>query len=221
MDFQNFQKIPRLSREVVITEKIDGINAQVFIETYGVRLNEPHVFNWPYSYAKEVNGGTTFIFAESRKTWITPGIHDNMGFANWVRENGEELLKLGEGRHFGEWWGRKIHRGYNLKEKRFSLFNVSKWTSEFNEFRQNGGIVREYSTVCLEIPVCHVVPLIYIRPFETEFIQGAIDELASHGSYASPGFMNPEGIVIYHTAGGYYFKKTIKNDESPKSLIKE
>lgn len=30
MEFQGFQKIPRLSRECIITEKIDGTNA--FIE---------------------------------------------------------------------------------------------------------------------------------------------------------------------------------------------
>jgi len=28
--------------------------------------------------------------------------------------------------------------------------------------------------------------------------------------------MNPEGIVIYHTAGNLYFKKTIENDKKGK-----
>jgi hypothetical protein len=36
------------------------------------------------------------------------------------------------------------------------------------------------------------------------------------GSMAAHGFMNPEGIIIYHIAGGYYFKKTIENDEKGK-----
>jgi hypothetical protein len=31
LEFVEFQKIPRLKREIVITEKIDGTNAQVFI----------------------------------------------------------------------------------------------------------------------------------------------------------------------------------------------
>lgn len=45
-------------------------------------------------------------------------------------------------------------------------------------------------------------------------------ELEINGSYASLGFMEPEGIVIFHAAGNVRFKKTIKNDEIPKSLIK-
>jgi hypothetical protein len=28
--------------------------------------------------------------------------------------------------------------------------------------------------------------------------------------------MNPEGIIIYHVAGGHYYKKTIENDEKHK-----
>jgi hypothetical protein len=30
--------------------------------------------------------------------------------------------------------------------------------------------------------------------------------------------MNPEGVVIYHTASGQLFKKTIENDEKPKNI---
>jgi hypothetical protein len=37
---------------------------------------------------------------------------------------------------------------------------------------------------------------------------------------AAPGFMNPEGIVLFHTAGNVGFKKTLKDDEMPKSLVK-
>jgi len=33
------------------------------------------------------------------------------------------------------------------------------------------------------------------------------------GSYAAPGFMQPEGVVVYHKASGQVFKKTPdKND---------
>ena len=71
----------RLSRECVISEKIDGINAQILITE---------------------SGG---IFAGSRTRWITPE-DDNFGFAAWVEENKEELIKLGVGRHFGEFYGR-------------------------------------------------------------------------------------------------------------------
>jgi hypothetical protein len=36
------------------------------------------------------------------------------------------------------------------------------------------------------------------------------------GSYAAPGYMKPEGIVVYHTAAKQMFKVTIENDEQPK-----
>jgi hypothetical protein len=52
--------------------------------------------------------------------------------------------------------------------------------------------------------------------------EGRIDQCLSYlrdfGSLAAPGFMDAEGIVIYHTASGVGFKKTLKNDETPKSL---
>ena len=40
-EFQPFPKIPRLSREIVITEKIDGTNAQILITDDGQRALEP------------------------------------------------------------------------------------------------------------------------------------------------------------------------------------
>ena len=40
--------------------------------------------------------------------------------------------------------------------------------------------------------------------------------LAYGGSLAAPGFMKPEGVVIYHTAANIMFKKTFKNDEKGK-----
>jgi hypothetical protein len=36
------------------------------------------------------------------------------------------------------------------------------------------------------------------------------------GSKAAPGFMKPEGIVVFHVAGNVGFKKTIEKDEEPK-----
>jgi len=63
------------------------------------------------------------------------------------------------------------------------------------------------------------VPVLYTGIFDTNAIQDTLNELIEHGSYAAPGFMNPEGIVIYHIAGNLGFKKTIKNDDRPKSLI--
>ena len=46
----------------------------------------------------------------------------------------------------------------------------------------------------------------------------ALDELREYGSLAAPGFMRPEGIVIFHTAGSVGFKRTLEKDNQPKSV---
>lgn len=104
-EFKSFRKIPRLYRECIITEKIDGTNAQVVI---------PEI---PYEAIK----------VGSRNRWITPGKKtDNYDFASFVYNNEEAIRKLGPGTHFGEWWGAGIARKYGLTERRWSLFN---WTN--------------------------------------------------------------------------------------------
>lgn len=222
MEFQEFQKIPRLSREIVITEKIDGTNGQIYIEHVPTQAEIEGLSYDEIRYGdKEIlfNSDEWTIRAGSRTKWITPK-DDNYGFANWVKQNAEELLKLGEGRHYGEWWGQRIQRGYNLKEKRFSLFNTSKWHCNFNNGVNNGELTLE-TTRCLEVSCCFVVPILSRGGlFDTRHIEQVLDNLRVFGSFASPGYMNPEGIVIYHIAGNLYFKKTINNDESPKGLVK-
>ena len=106
---------------------------------------------------------------------------------------------LGPGRHFGEWWGSGIQRGYGLPkgEKRFSLFNVKRWT--------------ENRPQC-----CYVVPVLYQGDFDTGVNLDTMKTLAYGGSLAAPGFMKPEGVVIYHTAGNVLFKKTFEKDEKGK-----
>lgn len=146
--------------------------------------------------------GDYVICAGSRTRWITPQ-SDNFGFAQWVVTNAQDLVALGEGKHFGEWYGKGIQRGYGLNEKRFALFNVSRWNTE-------------------NIPsCCTVVPTLYRGMFDTSVAEYWIDNLNKHGSVAVPGFMSAEGIIVYHIAAGIGFKKTIKDDESPKSLVKE
>ncbi len=198
MEFKEFPKMPRFSREIIITEKIDGTNASIFIQNIVLEENKDDK-----NIILEVDGLT--IRAGSRTRWIIPG-DDNFGFANWVKTNAIELIKmLGEGHHFGEWWGSGIQRGYNLTkgDKRFSLFNTSRWNNETKP------------------KCCSVIPELYRGEFNTEAINRVMETLKGNGSYANQGFMNPEGIVIFHTAGNLMFKKTIKNDETPKSLIKE
>lgn len=177
IEFPPMPKIARLSRSCVITEKIDGTNASIYIGDDG-----------------------EFLIG-SRTRWITPK-EDNYGFAKWATEHKEDLMKLGPGHHFGEWWGLGIQRNYGLKEKRFSLFNTHRWSSQ---------LVRP---TC-----CDVVPVLYSGIFDTQVVWKALDELAANGSIASPGFMKPEGVVIYHEAAKMLFKKTVEKDEQPKGLL--
>ena len=179
MEFKPFRKIPRLQREIIVTEKIDGTCSVVCITEDGQFLTG------------------------SRTRWITPE-NDNFGFSRWAHEHKEELMQLGVGSHYGEWWGGKIQRGYGLKEKKFSLFNVHRWLD-----------------ANLRPACCDCVPMLYHGPFDTAMINGCITLLKSQGSFAAQGFMKPEGIVVYHTAGNLYFKQTIEKDEEPKSMYKE
>ena len=173
MEFEAFNKITRLSRNCTITEKIDGTNACVAI------------------------GDSGEFFVGSRSRWITPE-DDNFGFARWAYERREELLLLGPGRHWGEWWGAGIQRRYGQSERRFSLFNTARWS---------------------ETPppdCCSVVPVLYSGIFTSTAADDALELLRRDGSKASPGFMNPEGIIIYHSAARMYFKKTLSKDEERK-----
>lgn len=200
MEFLEFPKLPRLTRDCVITEKIDGTNAQILI----VDLDEPG-YEPDGMFLAQV--GNLAIRPGSRNRYITPE-DDNYGFAGWVLRNAEELAQLGPGRHFGEWWGQGIQRKYGLKEKRFSLFNTGRWVP------RDPGEKQAVPPAC-----CHIVPVLYRGIFCDGAIQMTLHALNEAGSVASPGYMDPEGIVIFHEASGVSFKKTIRNDESPKSKV--
>ena len=194
--FEGFPSITRLSRECVVTEKLDGTNAQIVIDEAGN------------------------VFAGSRSRWITPE-DDNYGFARWVKEHEDELrVGLGIGQHFGEWWGAGIQRRYGLSEKRFSLFNVTRW---FESGKPQGVIPSaDPRIVRYQDPLpecCSLVPILYQGGFETYIADYQLQRLAETGSMAAPGFMDPEGIICWHMAANLGFKKTIKNDEQPKSKI--
>lgn len=190
MEFADFPKMARLSREVIITEKIDGTNAQIGIVELDGHPVEGAIWQ----------GDGLAMFAGSRTRWITPE-DDNHGFAKWAQANAEELVKLGPGRHFGEWWGCGIQRKYDVPDKRFSLFNASRWEDE-----------------AVRPACCLVVPTLYRGDFTGSAAESALAELRAYGSKAAPGFMKPEGIVLYHIAAGIGFKKTLEKDEIPKSV---
>ena len=190
--FSEFPKMARLSRECLITEKIDGTNAQILITEDGQMLTG------------------------SRTRWITPE-YDNAGFARWAIEHRDELLQLGPGRHFGEWWGQGIQRKYGMSEKRWSIFNVGRWCLH-GETPQTIPTAdpRTVKTQDILPPCCHLVPVLYRGEFSTVFAEWTLADLAKGGSKAAPGFMKPEGIVVFHVAGNVGFKKTLEKDEIPK-----
>jgi hypothetical protein len=175
--YPKFPKIPRLNRTSIITEKIDGTNALVHIDEAGI------------------------VRAGSRSRWITTD-NDNFGFAAWVAEHADELLGLGPGHHYGEWYGKGIQRGYGLDERRFALFNTGKWLDP-----------------AVRPACCHVVPVLATVERELSHEAGAaIGRLRRLGSVAVPGFANPEGVVVFHAAAGQYFKALIEGDEIAKGV---
>jgi hypothetical protein len=200
IEFTSFGKIPRLFRDMVITEKLDGTNACVAIieGPYGFGAGEIVGPGIVVNLAEATDGWEPLlVYAQSRKRVISPE-EDNAGFAAWVRKHATELATgLGEGLHFGEWWGLDINRGYELNEKRFSLFNVGRWGEE--------------RPAC-----CHVVPTLAICTMDTDFVKATLEHLLNTGSVAAPGFKRPEGVVVYHKTANLMFKATIGNDERGK-----
>jgi len=196
-EFSMFPKIARLSRECIVTEKIDGTNAQIFIGEDGEFL------------------------VGSRTRWITPE-DDNYGFAAWAHEHKDELMKLGVGRHFGEWWGQKIQRKYGMDHRRFSLFNTIRWCEHDQEPERIpcGNPNKEKWQVRLPV-CCHLVPILYRGVFCTSAVDSSLEYLNLFGSFAAPKYMNPEGVVCYHIAANKCFKKTLNDDGVPKSVAKQ
>ena len=172
--FTPFPSIPRLMRDIVVTEKIDGTNAQVHVTDDGR------------------------VYAGSRTRWITP-TDDNFGFAAWVAYHEDGLRALGPGSHFGEWWGSGIQRRYGKADRTFSLFNTARWADA------------SARPAC-----CDVVPVLYSGVFDMAMIDATLTQLEERGSVASPGFMQPEGIVVYHVASNKVFKRTLDKHDGHK-----
>ena len=203
-EFQKFDKIPRLRRNLTITEKLDGTNGQILV------VNRELVQDWQLPLWPFIEAGNHFMLVGSRKRWLKlTKTGDNYGFCKWAAENREELCTLGEGRHYGEWFGQGIQRGYDMDKKVFALFNTGRW-NEMNP-----------APAC-----CSVVPVLMTGEFNNDIIQIALDDLAINGSTAAPGYKNtgpgtgPEGIVIFMAQARRLFKVTLENDAQPKSLPK-
>jgi hypothetical protein len=213
--FVAFPKTARLFRRCLITEKIDGTNAQICIvprPAIGTDIANVTVVCDDY-----------LIYAGSRNRWITPG-NDNFGFAAWVRDNAQELVGLGAGRHFGEWWGSGINRAYGHKNgaRHFSLFNARRWVQADSgtplQALPNGDpkaepVMQEYAPAC-----CRVVPILFDGIFDTHAVTSTLQGLREFGSVAEPGFMRPEGVVVFHEASLTGYKVLLENDEQPKGV---
>lgn len=171
-EFRPWGKTPRFfDLHCVVTEKLDGTNALVHI-TDDLKL-----------------------FAGSRNRWLQPGKKtDNYGFAQWCEENRDELIKLGPGWHYGEWWGQGIGRGYNHLRptpgsdvptahagRTLSLFNTRRW-----------GAHNPTTPYCVS-----VVPVLAEGKFSTDLVNAAVTQLKAKGSVAAPGFMDVEGVIVY------------------------
>jgi hypothetical protein len=169
-DYPSFPKIPRLSKPVTITEKIDGTNGLVFVGEDGT------------------------VRAGSRNRWLDPDQPDNHGFRAWVEANADDLRTLGHGHHYGEWWGDGVNKRYKGTPKRFSLFNTARYT--------------ETRPAC-----CGVVPVLAELPtIDTNAVAEILRSLKEGGSVAAPGCMNPEGIIVFHSAHGNLFKVLLEDD---------
>lgn len=204
LTFHPYPKTPRLYREAVITEKIDGTNAAVVVLPWHEDKTETN--------PSVVWDGTRWwlVYAQSRKRVITPE-DDNHGFARWVYENAGQLVSvLGEGVHFGEWWGSGIQRGYGLAngDKRFSLFNVGRWAD----------LAGNPLPALASVPGLSTVPLMARGEFAPGLVPFTVAELRQSGSHAAPGFMRPEGVVLFHTAARQVFKVLLEGDNQPKGI---
>jgi hypothetical protein len=178
MEFIDYPKTPRLFRGMTVSEKIDGTCCALYITE-------------------------DEVVAAGRNKFITPE-NDSFGFATWAHINAHTLREdLGTGIHRGEWAGSGIQRKYGLNngEKKFYLFNTSKW--QYTNFTT---------------PSLDVVPVLYEGLFSEKMITHALEELKKFGSVAFPGYMNPEGICIYHHAANIVLKVLVEKDELPKGL---
>jgi RNA ligase len=167
--FEPYGKTPRWRSPVVVTEKLDGINTFILIH------EDPAM---PLAVG-------------SRNRYITPGKStDNFGFAAWVLDNEAALRRLGPGRHNGEWWGVGIGRGYGLTERRWSLFQATRWTPEELAERQLPANV-------------YAVPILCRGEDAGQCVKDAQMWLENEGSAAVPGYTRPEGFIVALAAMGF------------------
>ena len=187
--FVSFGKIERWKEpvECTITQKLHGTNAHILIEKLVVS-SESGPTDPQLNYTKWV------VQVGSRTRWIRVG-DDNYGFAAWVEKNKVELIDfLGEGHHFGEWCGPGINSGEGLDEKTFVLFDW--WKHAYKPLPKGVALV----------------PVLYNGPWNEYTMSIVMNELKTQGSRLRPGFMRPEGVVMY--LNGRSYKSTFEQEET-------
>jgi len=151
----------------------------------------------------ETEDDTFAIYAGSRNRWLSLE-KDNFGFARYVHDNAEQLVNLGIGRHYGEWYGSGIQRTYGLSggDKRFALFNV----------------LRDYDFANLPPNVEKVHAFVTNEYLESPYHMAEewMEDMSVNGSRQVPGFESPEGLVLFHRKSGTTFKKTFDYDDKGK-----
>jgi len=184
LTFEPFPKIARLKRPCVITEKVDGTNAQLVFDAEGNMLVGSRKRQiWPEGHPEKPKGC------------------DNFAFAQWAYVHQTELFEfLGVGRHYGEWAGLGIQRGYGLDHKRFFLFNAGRF-----------GPGRQDIPEGLRAAGLDVVPVLYQGDFDT----GAVDKVMAdlRGNSRVNAWHDPEGVIVYMTASRELYKVTYEMDD--------
>ena len=210
--FTPWPKTARLFRDITVTEKIDGTNSAIRISAVPDGTTPSGFMDMLASYPAEsytavVDGTRYVVSAQSRRRLIWPGKStDNYGFASWVYDNAEALVRLlGEGLHYGEWWGQGIQRNYGLTDRRFSLFNTDRH-----------GHLSGAAGVDVGGILVSSVPIIYQGTFREDAITVALKDLRDCGSMAAPGFATPEGICVFHSASRTVYKVTLDNNDVGK-----
>lgn len=164
MEFQSFPKIQRYERGMaVITEKIDGSNGCLIFNDEGD------------------------MWVQSRNRMLTlDKQNDNFGFAHWAH-NTEGLFEFfGPGRHYGEWFGCGIQRGYGMSERCFAPFNTGLFSQERIEAGAPDGVT--YTPV---LGVCQLTEL-------NETVDQVMGVLSTDGSHTREGWgWAPEGSMIW------------------------
>lgn len=235
-EFKPYGKTPRLFREVIITEKIDGSNAGIHIEPLQDILPSDGIFTpWEgfppgWHYAEQwltkdsslalVDGVGYRVTAQSRNRIVTPNrsgfTTDNYGFAAWVHENRQVLVEvLGKGLHYGEWYGKGVNYGYGLDHKRFALFAVDRYDQAELLWARK-----------LDVPI-ETVPELWRGTFSEDIVMELINDLRTYGTripHLSQGvhesqIPKAEGLIVYHTQSRQVYKVLCENDELPKSLV--